>query len=283
MIKTNTSHYFDGNDNGIILDDAYDLYKRNQYAKYIKENSINYLRCQDVDMNLLTSFPNIEFVTIPEDAENIEGLYNLRMLKGLEITANKLELLDLSCFSNLEYLIIHNYSKEHNLLINCKQLKHLCIIHSNITSLKTITTNGCLESLHLEFCYNLKTLDGIQLFGQLSKVVLDYCLKMENISDMKFFVNSLKYLRITDCNKIQGLSYILSGLVELENLHISTSQTNCINKLYSVSFVGKLTKLKSFVTDYKIEDGDLKPLLNIESVDVLKFYKHYNLQIDSFE
>lgn len=64
MIKTITSLYFDGNDNGIILDDAYDLYKRNQYAKYVKENSINYLRCQDVDMNLLTSFPNIEFVTM---------------------------------------------------------------------------------------------------------------------------------------------------------------------------------------------------------------------------
>lgn len=282
MIKTIASLYYDGKDNGIILDDAYDLYKKNQYVKYVKENSINYLRCQDVDMNLLTFFPNIEFITIPEDAENIEGVYNLRMLKGLEITANKLEFLKLSYFSNLEYLIIHNYSKERNLLINCKQVKHLCIVHSNITSLKTISVNGCLESLHLEFCYNLKTLDGIQLFGRLSKIVLDYCLKMDNISDIKLFANSLKDLRITDCNKIQGLSYILSELVELENLHISTSQTNCVNKLRSVRFVEKLTKLKSFVTDYKIEDGDLKPLLNIENVDVLKFYKHYNLREDSF-
>ena len=43
MIKKVTSLYYNGKDNGIILDDAYDLYKRNQYIKYIKEKSINYL------------------------------------------------------------------------------------------------------------------------------------------------------------------------------------------------------------------------------------------------
>ena len=31
MIKKVTSLYYNGKDNGIILDDAYDLYKRNQY------------------------------------------------------------------------------------------------------------------------------------------------------------------------------------------------------------------------------------------------------------
>lgn len=37
------------------------------------------------------------------------------------------------------------------------------------------------------------------------------------------------------------------------------------------------------MTDYKIEDGDLEPLLNVENVDILKFYKHYNLKRASFE
>jgi hypothetical protein len=135
-------------------------------------------------MNLLASFPGIEFITVPEDAENIESIYQIRKLKGLEITAKELELLDLSRFSYLEYLIVHDYLRERNLLINCKQLKHLCIIHSNIVNLKTISMNSKLETLHLEFCYNLNTLDGIQSFGQLTKFVLDYCLKMENISDI---------------------------------------------------------------------------------------------------
>lgn len=283
MIKNVTSFYYDGKDNGIILDDAYDLYKRSQYIKYVKEHSINYLRCQDVDMNLLTFFPEIEFITVPEDAEHLENIYKLRKLKGLEITANKLKLLDLSGFSNLEYLIVHDYSNGCNLLLNCNKLKHLFIIHSNITDLNSISINCNLESLHLEFCYNLKTLDGIRLFGQLKRVILDYCLKLKNISDLKFFANSLKCLRITDCNKINELSDTLSELLAIESIHLSTSQTNCVNKLPSVCFVDKLVRLKSFLTDYQIEDGDLKPLLKIKEVDILKFYKSYNLQKASFK
>lgn len=283
MIKNVTSFYYDGKDNGIILDDAYDLYKRSQYIKYVKEHSINYLRCQDVDMNLLTFFPEIEFITVPEDAEHLENIYKLRKLKGLEIAANKLKLLDLSGFSNLEYLIVHDYSNGCNLSLNCNKLKHLFIIHSNITDLNSISINCNLESLHLEFCYNLKTLDGIRLFGQLKRVILDYCLKLKNISDLKFFANSLKCLRITDCNKINGLSDTLSELLAIESIHLSTSQTNCVNKLPSVCFVDKLVRLKSFLTDYQIEDGDLKPLLKIKEVDILKFYKSYNLQKASFK
>lgn len=283
MIKSVTSFYYDGKDNGIILDDAYDLYKRSQYIKYVKEHSINYLRCQDVDMNLLTFFPEIEFITVPEDAEHLENIYKLRKLKGLEIAANKLKLLDLSGFSNLEYLIVHDYSNGCNLSLNCNKLKHLFIIHSNITDLNSISINCNLESLHLEFCYNLKTLDGIRLFGQLKRVILDYCLKLKNISDLKFFANSLKCLRITDCNKINELSDTLSELLAIESIHLSTSQTNCVNKLPSVCFVDKLVRLKSFLTDYQIEDGDLKPLLKIKEVDILKFYKSYNLQKASFK
>lgn len=282
MIKNVKSLYYDGKDNGIILDGAYDLYNKNQYIKYVKENSVNYLYCQDVDMSLLAFFPDIEFITIPEDAENIEGVYTLKSLRGLEITANKLELLDLSRFSDLEDLVIRDYLKERDLLLNCKRLKHLCLVHSGVTNLKTILSNCDLESLRLEFCYNLKTLNGVQCLQNLRKAELDYCLKLENISDIQSAANSLKYLRITDCNKIRELPSELIKLSELETLYVSTSQTKCVNKFTSVEFIKKLTSLKNFMTDYKIEDGNLEPLLNIENVDILKFYKNYNLKENSF-
>lgn len=273
MIKNVKSLYYDGKDNGVILDGAYDLYNRNQYIKYVKENSVNYLYCQDVDMSLLAFFPDIEFITIPEDAENIEGVYALKSLRGLEITANKLELLELSRFSDLEYLVIRDYLKERDLLLNCKRLKHLCLVRSGVTNLKTILSNCDLEYLRLEFCYNLKTLKGVQCLQNLRKAELDYCLKLENISDIQSAANSLKYLRITDCNKIRELPSESIKLSELETLYVSTSQTRCVNKFTSIEFIKKLTKLKNFMTDYKIEDGNLEPLLNVENVDVLKFYK----------
>lgn len=282
MIKNVKSLYYDGKDNGVILDGAYDLYNRNQYTKYVKENSVNYLYCQDVDMSLLAFFPDIEFITIPEDAENIEGVYALKSLRGLEITANKLELLELSRFSDLEYLVIRDYLKERDLLLNCKRLKHLCLVRSGVTNLKTILSNCDLESLRLEFCYNLKSLNGVQCLQNLSKIELDYCLKLENISDIQSAANSLKYLRITDCNKIRELPSELIKLSELETLYVSTSQTRCVNKFTSIEFIKKLTKLKNFMTDYKIEDGNLEPLLNVENVDVLKFYKNYNMKENSF-
>lgn len=283
MIEKIQSHYFGEQANGIILDNAYDLYKRNQYAKYMAENGINYLRCKDEDMNLLAFFPNAEYVTVPEEAKNIDGLYNLKRLKGLEITAKNLEILNLSCFNALEYLIVHDYSKKYFELKVGKQLKRLALVHSDIENLDFEFINCDLKALRLEFCYNLKTLKGIRKLGRLNRLELDYCLKLENIEDIKAFSNSLNYLRITDCNKIQEITDVLFELSGLETLYISTSQTNRVNNLTSVKFIEKQKKLKDFMTDYKIEDGDLKPLLNVENVDILKFYKNYNLKRASFE
>ena len=80
MIKNISSLYFDGLDKGIVIDNAYDIYARSLYIKYIEENNINYLRFQDTDMNLAAFFPNVEYVLVPEEAENLQGLYSLKMV-----------------------------------------------------------------------------------------------------------------------------------------------------------------------------------------------------------
>ena len=274
------SLYFEGQAKGIILDNAYDVFVRNQYLKYIEKNSINYLRCQDVDMSLLNFFSDIEFITVPEDAENLEELYKLKKLKGLEISARNLAKLDLACFKELEYLVVSDYSKENYSLQSCIRLKHLYLIHSNITSLKNIVVSSKLETIHLDFCYDLKTLDGIQSFANLNKLVIDYCLKLNDVSSLKNISDSIKYLSITDCNKIQGLLDVLSQLTKLETLHLATFQTNRVNYLESIKFIESFHNLKSFMTDYNIKDGDLTPLTKIKEVNILKSYKHYNLKLN---
>ena len=283
MIEAITSLYFDGKDNGIILDDAYDLYKKNQYVKYVNENSINYLRCQDVDMNLLVFFPDIEFITVPEDAENINAIYNLKKLKGLEISTKNFNKLDLSRLDNLEYLVLYDYSKKCQELQSCKNLKHLVIVHSNITDLNCISANCNLESLHLNFCYGLRSLTGIQSFSNLSKLELEYCLKLEDISEVTSLGNSIKYLSITDCNRVKELYSSLSKLLMLETLYLTSFQTSKVNSLPSIDFIENLLKIKKFMTDYKILDGDLTALLTVEEVDILKFYRQYNLKKELFE
>ena len=66
---------FFNNAEGIILDDAYDILKRKEYVKYVEENDIKYIRSQDVDMVNMTYFPDIEYLTVPDDAENLATLY----------------------------------------------------------------------------------------------------------------------------------------------------------------------------------------------------------------
>ena len=85
-----------------------------------------------------------------------------------------------------------------------------------------------------------------------------------------------KILNITDCNKIEDLN-ILGELINLESLKLTTFQTHHTNKLGSLKFINNMKKLKKFMTDYRVVDKDLSPLLKVEKVDVLKFFKGYNL------
>lgn len=45
---------------GFVLDDAYDLVKRNYYIKYFKEHLIEYIKCQDSKANLLHKYMMIK-------------------------------------------------------------------------------------------------------------------------------------------------------------------------------------------------------------------------------
>ncbi|MBQ9481090.1 MAG: hypothetical protein IJU84_02880 [Clostridia bacterium] len=269
MIKNISSLYFDGLDKGIVIDNAYDIYARRLYIKYIEENNINYLRFQDTDMNLAAFFPNVEYVLVPEEAENLQGLYSLKKIKGIEISAHNLEQINLSSFTNLEYLIVTDYLVEKNKLTFSNNIKHLCFLHSDTSDLKFLYKNKNLESLQLEFCYRLKTINGIQNLQYLNKLTLDYCLKLSDISNIKSLSGKLNYLRITDCNKIHDQINYLSALSELETLYITVSQTRKQNNFESLMFIKPMKNLKRFVTNYKINDCDLTQLKQVEEVEIL--------------
>lgn len=280
-IKTHFSIFFQDLAQGIVLDNAYDLYLRNRYIDYVDENKINYIFSQDVDMNLVSFFPNVEFLTIPEEAQNLQALYSLRKIRGMEISARCLEILDLSKFENLEYLLIRGQPENVAQLENCKKLRILKCLQwkmSDLTKLKSIKT---LRGLEIEFCDSLQSLNGIGNLTILEKVSIIYCSKLRQIEELKGVKDSLKRLILEDCNKIEDLSTI-ALLCNLEFLLLSSFQTRGVNKLPSLKFIREMPHLKEFLTDYKIEDGDLTPLLKVDKVDVLKFYQHYNLKENAF-
>lgn len=275
-IKSFKSLFFEGLDNGIVLDNAYDQYKRNRYIDYINENHINCLEFQDVDMSLLMYFSNIDFLIVPNDAENVEVLNKYNRLIGLEIDADLLEKLDLSLFKQLKYLVVYNFSNQKLDFTLLTNLKSLILRMSDIKNLENLKELSNIESLYLDFCKKIVSLKGIEKLFGLKKLVLDYCTKLEDVNDVSNLGVSLKYLKISDCNNIRSLEF-LKDLFKLETLYLTSFETKFINILDSVSFVEKMLKLKNFMTDYRIKDGDLKPLLKIEKVELLRFYRYYNL------
>ena len=58
---------------GIVLDDAYDLWRKNRYIEYVKGNHVIYIFSRDADMRNLSDFSHIEYLTVPEEAEHLEA------------------------------------------------------------------------------------------------------------------------------------------------------------------------------------------------------------------
>ena len=113
---------FGKNVEGIILDNAYDEYNRNRFIDFVKKNHTSYIYCRDVDLRLLSSFSQIEYLTLPEEAEHLENLRCLSELKGIEITAQCLSKIDLSWFPQLDCLVVHGQPVQE---IICDNLNHL--------------------------------------------------------------------------------------------------------------------------------------------------------------
>ena len=61
MIKKEHSEFF--GIEGIRIDNAYDPYILNEYLKYVKKNSVEYLVYQDNDLSTLDKFDNIKYLS----------------------------------------------------------------------------------------------------------------------------------------------------------------------------------------------------------------------------
>lgn len=218
---------------GIILDDAYDVMKKNKYIDFVKKNQVKYISSRDVDMRNLLDFCHIEYLTVPEDAEHLESLSYLTELKGLEITAKCLSQINLKWFSRLDSLVVHGQPKE---TIDFTSLKRLYCLQWKIRDLSYFCGCQRLKFLTLDFCSKLETLQGAENFSGLEEISLDYCLHLNHIESLEALSDSLKMLVITDCNRIKDFQCI-EKLKKLETFHLTMFQTSGTGKLASVKFI----------------------------------------------
>lgn len=180
--------------------------------------------------------------------------------------------IDCSKFSNLKYLSISANRGSTN-YENLDALQTLVVGGYNNAegNLKGMFSSKIVDTLQLNECGE-RSLDGIERSENMQCLYLLYNRKLEDISALAKVKSTLKALRIVNCAKIKDFS-VLSELENLELLELWGS-----NSLPDLKFLNNLKKLKTFIFNVNILDGDLTPCLNLSYVYCGKLKRYYNLK-----
>ncbi|MCD5997281.1 hypothetical protein KDX38_27350 [Pseudomonas sp. CDFA 602] len=114
---------------------------------------------------------------------------------------------------------------------------------------------------------SIESLNGLQTSEKLSTIGISHCSKLSDIKVLSK-LKTLDSISVEKCKELRDYSF-LSGNATLKKLFAS--------ELSSLAFLPSLKKIE-FVKFWEVEDGDLDPLLNTETLRAVDFYpnrKHY--------
>ena len=160
-------------------------------------------------------------------------------------------------FNNIHYAIIH-------------KLKH------NTKSFDVIEKFENLLYLELNSS-NLINFEGLNVFNELKRLELHYCVKLENDSGIKDFSNNLEFLHINMSRKFK-FSDELFSLKKLKVLCL-----NDCGDIENLDFLENFPNLIDFrFVDTKVLSCDLSPILNHPSLRTVGFVdkRQYNFKCD---
>lgn len=254
------------------------------YVRYINDNSLEQAEIIMPNFDFLTECPTLKFIKIQPHSSSIcydyTPLYNHPEIKFLHCI-NEFCLLEGKSMSRISEL---DYSRIQGLTHASLTANHGSINFSSVETLKSLVVGGyCNEGRNLSGLFCSKELDtlsllecketsleGIETSENMQCLYISYNRVLRDIEALYKIKDTLKALRIVNCPKILDFS-VLSELNNLELLEISGNNT-----LQSISFIKKLKKLKSFVFDVNIADGDLTPCLNLSYAQCRKARRHYS-------
>ncbi len=210
---------------------------------------------QPIDFSPVYALPELESITIQSpstpagkgppvriDLSRLVGLKNVRVCTNDKYNYHLLPLLDS--------------------LSICADKRH--------RDMTGISCSPVLRDLDLSWCAS-QTLNGIERYP-LQRLTLTHLRKLEDISALSGCARTLRSLRIEGCSKIRDFS-CLHNLENLECLHLNGGQV-----LPDLSFLRRMPKLRVFTLSMIVEDGDLRPCLNVPYVYCSKIKRHYNLK-----
>jgi len=258
---------------GIIIDDAYDIHKRLVYDKYITSNKIEYIYAQDNDISNFSFLSKVKYISLNKDCENYVFLNKYTNIEGISLYASTFNKMNSYDFKRLEKLYIIFDEEIKMTLPNIKALKFNACMYEpkqldfkNLTYVKELVLMGFKKINNLEF-----------LPLNISNLIIDYCPKL---SDINYLVNlkNLVSLQLVDCNKINNVDKIVFDLKKLDTFSIYCDETFKSGHFSDLNFINDMPNLKKLKTDYMVDNNNLKPLLKLEDVTLLKWKKYYNLR-----
>lgn len=250
-----------------------------EHVNFICDNNVDSLIIYLKDINFLSECESVRrlklFLPKKNCDFNFEPLYTIKKLKNLHLHQlgyeNKIEL-DFENLSCIEYLFL--YIEDYSFIKNISKLDSLKALDLRDFNLKSIEMDIIPRNLNCLKLYgsNIKDLKGIENSTSLERIELNVMDNLVDISDLSKIKNTLKILKIDDCDKIKDFS-VLNELKNLEYLELCGR-----NKIKDLDFLNKMDKLKIFKFSFKVENGDLSNCLKIPHVECVKNFKFYNLR-----
>lgn len=252
------------------------------------KDHIDFIQSNKIDKALIIA-ENIDFITacptlkhlhiVPADSAgnnfDYSPLYRMPQIKSLSCSTiyglrdEFSTSIDFAQINGLECVSAANGRQQN--FNTVKTLKSLSLSGYKRQDLSDAFDSSILDTLTV-IQSKIKSLDGIQKSQKMQCLYLYYNRSLRDIGPLLHVKQTLRALRIENCPKIEDFS-VLGQLENLELLELYGS-----NELPSLGFFKTMKKLKTFVFNINVLDGNLLPCLDLSYVYSERNRKHYNLK-----
>lgn len=169
-----------------------------------------------------------------------------------------------------------NVIKSENKVFENAEYATLWHLKGKLNSFDMLSESDRLLYLELNWA-NIKDFNGVEKFGNLKRLELHSCVKLESDLGLGQLNDKLEFLHINQSKKFK----LSNEFLELKKLKV-LRLNNC-GSIESLAFLSDLPNLIDFrFVNTNVLDGDLKPILEHPTIRTVGFLnkRHYSLKED---
>jgi protein phosphatase 1 regulatory subunit 7 len=228
----------------------------NNKYKFVQINGLDAYGKKDIDFIKEFSFIEALHVNVVPPVD-FSAIYYMPNLKELTLSYDYDKKLEFSRLPKLESFWAI-WGKKLELKAN-ETLRRLTLYHYKKNDFTELSGLHNLELIELRqsTVKSFKGIEGLQHLNTFDSYALTKLADISVLSDIK---DSLKYLILDNCKKMQNIDNIAEKLENVITLHLNNG-----SDLKDIRFITKMKSLKKFVfLDTNVVDGDMSPLIGLD-------------------